>query len=337
MKNSILLITMIFLSMIFIPIIAVASSSLLNPKNPNIESTSPSKVECCFNNNQKVATNKKQDQNGVFKVLDNATNQVVSIDEEDFIILSVATEMPPSFADEAIKAQAVAAYTYFCHLREESSNDYDFSVDSSTSNLYTTKEALKEKWKDNFDTYYNKFQSNVADVFGLKIKYNNETIVATYHAISGGNTEASQDVFGGQRSYLVAVPSPGDLFAPNYQTACEFTLEEFKSRLTEKWPEISLNDDPSSWITDIQRTESGMVKNMKIGSIDTNGIEIRNLFSLRSPNFDLKYEDNKFKFTVRGYGHGVGMSQYGAEYMAKQGASYKEILLWYYPGTTIEN
>ena len=80
-----------------------------------------------------------------------------------------------------------------------------------------------------------------------------------------------------------------------------------------------------------------MVKNMKIGSIDTNGIEIRNLFSLRSPNFDLKYEDNKFKFTVRGYGHGVGMSQYGAEYMAKQGASYKEILLWYYPGTTIEN
>lgn len=336
MKNLFIFISSIFLCMVFIPIIAIAASSFSNIDYKVADNTS----ECTDSAEDKKPRPKEDTNNAkpsvsTFKIMDNANSSVFTIPENEFICLSVATEMPPSFSDEAIKAQAVASYTYFTHLKETSNDDYDFSVDSFSANLYTTKEQLKEKWGSNFDTYYSKFSSNVDSVFGQKIKSGDETIVATYHAISAGNTEASVDVFGGEKSYLVPVPSPGDLFAPNYQTSCEFSADELKEHLTSQWPEIDLDPDPAQWISEIQRTSSGMVKSVKIGSIYTDGSGIRTLLSLRSPNFDVTYSDNKFTFKVRGYGHGVGMSQYGAEYMARQGSTYIEILNWYYPGTTV--
>ena len=336
MKNLFIFISSIFLCMVFIPIIAIAASSFSNAESKTTDNTSE-----CADFVEETKTNSKEDIStkssvGTFKIMDNADSSVFTIPENEFICLSVATEMPPSFSDEAIKAQVVASYTYFSHLKETSDEDYDFSVDSSLANLYTTKEQLKEKWGSNFDTYYNKFSSNVNSVFVQKIKLGDETIVATYHAISAGNTEASSDVFGGEKSYLVPVPSPGDLFAPNYQTSCEFSTDELKEHLTAKWPEIDLPQDPSQWITEIQRTSSGMVKSVKIGSIYTNGIEVRTILSLRSSNFDVTYSDNKFIFKVRGYGHGVGMSQYGAGYMAtKLNQPYYNILRHYYTGINL--
>lgn len=342
MKNSIIFIVTIFILMIAIPIIAVGAASLSEFKFTDMSNLISVSSNDSNKNTETLSTLEKQEDNSkslnnTFHILDNANGKVIDVPENEFICLNVATEMPPSFSDEAIKAQAIAAYTYFSHLREQTKNTFDFSVDSSTSNLYTTKDLLKEKWGSNFDTYYNKFSSNVNSVFGLKIKCNGETIVASYHAISSGNTEASVDVFGGEKSYLIAVPSPGDLFAPNYKTLCEFTTDQLKQHLIAKWSNIDLDPDPSKWIGSIERTPSGMVKSVKIGSISTNGIEVRSALSLRSSDFDVAYNDNKFKFTVKGYGHSVGMSQYGAEYMAKQGTSYKEILHWYYPGTSIES
>ena len=138
------------------------------------------------------------------------------------------------------------------------------------------------------------------------------------------------DVFGGDAPYLEAVASPGDLFAPNYLTKVEVDIEGFKNTVVSMNQSVILGDDLSKWIGNVERTNSGMVRKISIGNIDFSGSDIRNAFSLRSADFEIKLEDNKFVFTVKGYGHGVGMSQYGAEYMAKQGATYKEILNWYY-------
>lgn len=278
-----------------------------------------------------------------FKILDTSNNTIYNVDDTDFICANVATEMPPSFEEEALKAQAVASYTYFSRQRiinrENPPDDLsgaDFKVNSKDFNLYATKEQLKDRWKDDFDTYYNRIKNAVDSVSGLVIKDDNEIIVCAYHAISSGNTENSVDAFLTQKPYLTSVPSPGDLFAPNYITIKEFSKDEFIKILKDNWPDINLDSDPSLYIKDISKTDSGMVKNIKIGSVDAKGSEIRNVFSLRSANFNIEFKDDKFIFTVKGYGHGVGMSQYGANYMAKQGADYTKILKWYYKGTNIE-
>lgn len=279
-----------------------------------------------------------------FRVLDQSTGTLIDIPDLEFTYGAVITEMPPTFSEEALKAQAVAAYTYFCRERETQRNNpspdlkgADFAVDTANWKFYTTKEQMQARWGGNFDSYYQKLTSSVDAVKGLVLKSDDELIVAAYHAISGGNTETSQDVFGGAKNYLVAVPSPGDLFAPSYQTSAEFSVEQFKELASAKWADIKLDGDPSSWIKDEQTTPSGMIKSICIGSVTASGRDVREAFSLRSADFDVVWKDNQFVFTVRGYGHGVGMSQYGAEYMAKQGSDYKQILSWYYPGTSIQS
>lgn len=293
-------------------------------------------------NNTKILKKDPAKSENSFKILDTSTNTIFDVSDREFIYSTVATEMPPSFEAEALKAQAIAAYTYFYRLRDinrenppEDLKGADFKVDSQNLNLYATKQQLKDRWGDNFDIYYNKIKDAVDDVFGLIIKDQGEVIVCAYHAISSGNTENSSDAFSGEKSYLTSVPSPGDLFAPGYMTTREFSKDDFMAILSSKWPDITF-DPNNPAISDIVRTDSGMVKNIKIGSICTTGPEVRQIFSLRSSDFDIEFKDDKYVFTVRGYGHGVGMSQYGANYMAKQGANYREILNWYYKGTTID-
>ena len=159
-----------------------------------------------------------------------------------------------------------------------------------------------------------------------------------YYSRARNLKKAAQKIladFGGELPYLTAVASPGDCFAPEYQTECSFTTDEFEEIATGAWQGISLNGSPQQWVTDIERTASGTVSQIVIGNAKTTGDEVRKAFSLRSANFDIVYSQNEFVFTVRGYGHGVGMSQYGAQYMAIQGADYREILYTYYPNTVI--
>ena len=157
------------------------------------------------------------------------------------------------------------------------------------------------------------------------------------HAISSGKTEKSSDVFGGDLKYLTNVESPGDKFASGYETTVDITFEKFKEVASNKWNDCDFSDIPENWIKDISRTEGGMVKEINIASHKAKGIEIREMFGLRSSDFyvDCDKDGGKFIFKVLGYGHGVGMSQCGAQYMAKQGADYKKILEWYYPNTAV--
>ncbi len=286
---------------------------------------------------------KEEPQKGnTFKLLDQATGQVLELSAREFIISTVATEMPATFEEEALKAQAVAAYTYFSFLKEKNAQipdlglkGADFAVDSSKMYYYASKEQLQERWGKDFDFYYDKISQAVDAVQGQSLRQDDKYIEALYHSISSGNTENIADVFGGSCTYLNAVASPGDLLAPGYLSKKEFSLEEFKNIAKSKWPDVSFGEDRQTFLQINNRTSSGMVLEAKVGSKSATGREIREIFSLRSSNFEVSIQNDKIEFTTKGYGHGVGMSQYGAQSMAKQGSDYKQILAWYYPNTQL--
>ena len=300
-----------------------------------------------FNFWDKIKKNKNESENKdelncAFKVLDQSTDTVLDLTLKDFTLGAVATEMPLTFEPEALKAQAVAAYTYFSNLKEKNAKNpdpalksADFAVDSAKWLYYTSREQMQLRWGENFSTYYEKLCQAVEPVLGESLKQNGEFIQALYHSISSGNTEDIVDVFGGSCEYLKPVPSPEDLFAPGYLSSKEFDLEEFKTIVKAKWPDVSFSDDSQTIIQINRRSPSGMVIEAKIGQKSTSGRIIRELFALRSANFDVNIQNDKILFAVKGYGHGVGMSQYGAQNMAKNGATYKQILSRYYPGTEL--
>lgn len=322
-KKNILFLLGMFLCMVFVPLSSIVTSK---GRVPELHSN---------DNNANFDQDKFY-----FCVFDEASGKTMEIEDREFIYGTVATEMPVSFEIEALRAQAVASYTYFSKVRKDFRSRNGVGQSEITVNIdkwkyYTTKDNLKSKWGNKFEERYEKIKNAVDSVFGEVIEEDGNIILAMYHAISSGTTERSKDVFGGDCKYLTNVSSIGDKEVSGYETSAEFSKDQFKEIIIHAWGDCKVDMSPSEWVKDIYRTPGGMVKDITICSHKTNGREIRNIFSLRSADFDLDYKDNKFIFKVRGYGHGVGMSQYGAQYMAKQGASYKEILSWYYPGTDL--
>lgn len=277
-----------------------------------------------------------------FQILDTGTNQILTVNDRDFLPGAVAAEMSPAAEPEALKAQAVACYTYYSRLREAhkkapdpSLRGADFSANVQNGESYWTEDLRKERWGSHYDEYAQAL-TDVADaVFGQVLRSNGELIEATYYAISSGNTEASADIWGGERPYLVSVASPGDRFAGGYQTTAVFSQDEMKTKILAAVPDADLSGDAAGWIGSIERTSAGSVKTILLGGKSVTGNDARTAFGLRSANFTAAYADGKFTFTVLGYGHDVGMSQTGAQYMAKQGDTYQQILSWYYPTTAI--
>lgn len=340
MKQKLIFMLSLLFFIFFIPL-AITMKGLsdinfkLNFKPPNL-SLDTLKAMCS-------EPQKEEPQKGnTFKLLDQATGQVLELSSKEFIISTVATEMPATFEKEALKAQAVAAYTYFSFLKEKNANNpdqslkgADFAVDSSKMYYYASKEQLQKRWGKDFDFYYDKISQAVDAVQGQSLRQDDKYIEALYHSISSGNTENIADVFGGSCTYLNAVASPGDLLAPGYLSKKEFSIEEFKNIAKSKWPDISFNEDPKTFLQINSRTSSGMVLEAKIGSKSATGREVREIFSLRSSNFEINIQNDKIEFITKGYGHGVGMSQYGAQSMARQGSDYRQILAWYYPNTQL--
>ena len=217
---------------------------------------------------------------------------------------------------------------------QNAQKDYDITDDYSIDQGYLTQKKRKEKYKDSFEKMEKRVKNLVKTVKNQLIFYKNEPILALYHDTSGGKTENAKDIWGGDYPYLVAVESVSDLLNPEYLSTVTYTKPEFLARL--KTLGGSLSNDKSDFVGKATTTDSGTVKTIKIGAKSYTGQSVRKAFSLRSANFDLVYEDKKFIFTVRGFGHGVGMSQYGAKSMANDGDSYKQILEWYYKGCKIK-
>ncbi len=248
------------------------------------------------------------------------------MDLEDYVIGVVAGEMPASFKDEALKAQAVAART-FAMYKMVKNNNYVLST-TINDQVYLTKEAMQKKWGDNYSYYYNKIKEAVLATAGEVITYNNDIIIAYYFAISNGSTDSAAAVFNEERNYLVSVDSSWDKDYQCYSSTYNLTRESFCSKLNIKCGSIN--------ISKVVRADNNYIREITINGVKFTGREIFNKLSLKSTDFTISVNNDIVSIVTRGFGHGVGMSQYGAQGMAKAGYSYKEILEHYYKDTQVE-
>lgn len=273
----------------------------------------------------------QQQEEITFRFKDKDTGEVSVLSARDYILGVVSAEMPASYHIEALKAQTVAAYTFALYRKNENKSlGYDITGDSSLDQAYIDEAGRKKKWGDKSDQYTEKMLSAVDAVLGQTVTYDGGLALTLYTAISGGKTETAKNIWGKDYPYLVAVESVGDLLSPNYLSSATFSEAQIK----EKLPQIAAIE-PSKWFSSPVYSDSGTVMTISFGETTLKGSEIRSALGLRSANFDVTAADGNFTFNVRGYGHLTGMSQYGANYMAQQGSTYKEILLWYYPGCAV--
>lgn len=276
-----------------------------------------------------------------FKILNENTGKVEEVSIRDYVRGAVCAEMPPDFALEALKSQAVAAHTYALRLQQEQKSSpneklqgADFSARPEDWLVYTTEELARKRYGDKFEQYWSKICQAADEVVDEILLYEEQPIVAAYHSMSAGKTEDAKNVWEAGAPYLIPAESFGDTLAPDYETTVKLTSDEVKA-LLQSQGEISLPEDPAGWFLGEERSDSGYLTQIQVGDKTFTGNELRKIFSLRSSNVQVGYQDNAFTFTVKGYGHGVGLSQYGADYMARQGDGYREILAHYYPGTTL--
>ncbi len=268
------------------------------------------------------------------KVMSASSKNITEMPLNEYLLGVVAAEINPAYDEEAIKAQIVASHTLLLYIKEKKSDDLkgaDITDSSASHQGFLTVDEQKEKWGDNYEKNREKIESCIDQVMNLTLQQNGSYINAVFHAISNGKTENAADVWGGDYPYLKSVNSVGDKLSPAFQSTAEFSVEDFKKKLKD----VDFSENEDKWIEKITNTPTGMVKSITICGKQFKGTEIRTLFGLKSSTFTCEFKDSKFIFTVNGYGHGVGMSQYGADYMARQGFTYDEILKHYYTGVEI--
>lgn len=269
-----------------------------------------------------------------FTLYDQATGETIQVSGKELLPGAIACEMDLASPEEALKAQAVACYTLFSRKRAAGEI---IACDSANWQVWTTEDVMRERWGEDTENYTGILKQAVESVYGQLLQWEGEPILAAYFAISSGSTETAGNVWEGDLPYLQAVASPGDAFSDGYLSAARFTPEEFReaaaSYFAEDPPDLSGPEE--NWLSDVEYTPSGYVKSAVLGGKKVPGTELRAAFSLRSASFRLEYTEGEFVFTVRGWGHGVGMSQAGAVFLAKRGADYKEILSHYYPGASL--
>lgn len=279
------------------------------------------------------AVNAQTQKDDSISVFITADNSVDVMDMRDYIIGTVAAEVPASYETEAIKAQALAAIT-FAEYRKNIGGDNSIdgaviSDDSSQHQGYISVDEMKNRWGEAFDSYYAKISSAVDEVLDKVITYDGEPIMAAYHAISSGKTESADVMWGSDVPYLRCVDSQWDTDSTRYESSVVISADELA--------DIMGVDVSDVYVKTKSTSPSGTVLEIEICSVSMTGMEARELLGLRSPAFTVIKESGEYIFTSKGYGHGVGMSQNGADCMARDGYTYDEIIKHYYNGVEIEN
>lgn len=277
-------------------------------------------------------------ENEIFPVLDITSGKVMQLEMKEYLIGAVMAEMPAAYETEALKAQAAAAYTYALR-REKLEKETPtpelmgamISNDSTKFQAYFTPEQGKAFYGAAYDEYRQKIESAVDSVYPEAIFYDNEPIAAAFHSISCGKTEDSADAWDAAFPYLVSVDSKWDESAPTFYSENKFTSDEIKAA----FPDSGF--DKNSVISVDSLTVGGYAKRVTVGEKLYSGQEVRTALALRSAAFSVSYsdKDDTYTFSVKGSGHGVGMSQYGANCLAKEGKTYREILEYYYPNCNL--
>ncbi len=353
MKSAILNIIFVALLIACVPLISVLlnnnsfeKQSNKNAYSTNVSNTSKSKSTSSppiKSTNPTINATKPTSENAInntFRIYDKATDKIITVSDFDFCCGALATEIDIDIPTEAIKAQAVAIHTYYSYLRNDAranNKNYDFECNSNIWQTYVTKDELKEKWGETYNYSYKIISDAVKEVSNTFVLYNNKLCMTKYFKISSGNTTAYSEIYSQELPYLVCIPSAFDTVANNYKTKIEFPKTEFDKAIKNKYSDYKPTKNTSNNITNIKKNDYNAVLELTVGNKTLTGKQLMEILNLRSFTFDISCSDDKYTFTVYGYGENIGMSQYGACCMAKQGSTYSEILAYYYPNTDLSN
>lgn len=309
-------VAVLFLCMVLFPLLSMRKTVL--PGSPGTEQASPGKVS-----------------SETFSVKLTEEDKIVKLSAYDYICGVVGAEVPAEYEEEALKAQAVAAYTFALYRKQVNKNEkYDITDSTASDQAFISDSDAKERWGSNYESYKEKIGAAVKAVLGQKLTYDGKLILSVYHNISGGKTESAANIWGGDYPYLMAVESVGDVLCPDYLSSAAVSSDDFKTKVSALG--VTFSGEADTWLGEKKTSESGTVLSLAVCGTEVSGNDLRQALGLKSANFDVSFADGSFTFSVRGHGHGVGMSQYGAQFMALQGSSYEEILKWYYKGCEIE-
>ena len=264
-----------------------------------------------------------------------AGGEIEEMDMAEYLWGVVAAEMPAAFEEEALKAQAVAArtYTLWKALHNKAHPEANVCTDYTCCQAWLSREEAMEKWAEKGRAYGDKLDQAVLETDGVVLYYDGQPIQAAFHSSSAGRTQDAVAVWGSTVPYLTAVSTPEGEETPNYHTTVSMTAEAVQAALEPLGCE--LEDEPEKWLAELAYSDNGSVTAAKVGGVELRGNVLRTALGLRSPSFTVEYGEGVFQFSVTGYGHGVGMSQYGAKALAKEGKSWEEILRWYYTGVEL--
>ena len=246
----------------------------------------------------------------------------------EFLTGAAASELPPDWPDDAIRAQMVASHSYALSLGEE-----PFQVNSALCAGWTSAGVLRARWGEDFSRRYARLQELAREVADALLCYDGAPAAACYHSIRAGHTEASQNVWLTALPYLQGVESPWDANVADYEVSVTYSLPQMTAMLQSLG--LTPEGEPAGWFGAPQWDDAGYVAQMEVCGTAFTGTRLRSAFSLRSASFTVAYGEGQFTLTTRGYGHGVGLSQYGAKAMAEGGAGWQEILTYYFPGCTV--
>ena len=271
------------------------------------------------------------------KLLHSRTGEIEDVALDEYIVNVVAAEMPVEYELEALKAQAIVARTYTMYkiTTGKKHEVADICDDSNCCQAWISKEDRFNKWGNNCIEKWNKLVRAVNETKGKYITYNGKVINAFFHSNSSGKTEKSENVWGGMLPYLDVVETSGEENYPSYKSEVILNKEEFKNILLSKFDSFKIDFEKDNCIKILDYTESGRVKNIRIGNIELSGVDVRKIFGLKSTNFEVQRLDDKIIFSVFGYGHGVGLSQTGSDALAKQGFDANGIIKHFYKNVEI--
>ena len=273
------------------------------------------------------------------KLLHTKTGEVEELDLDQYLLGVVSSEMPASFEIEALKAQAVVARTYTIYkvTEEKKHENADICDDSKCCQAWISKEDRFAKWnEEEREVNWSKIEDAVNSTKGEIVTYDGKPINAFFHSNSGGTTDTATAVWGGTNyPYLQAVETSGEDAYTQYSSEVVLSKEEFTNKIKEYHSEFQIDFNLENQIEILSYTEGERVNEIRIGNLNLSGVEIRNIFKLKSARFEISIDGENVRFNVVGYGHGVGMSQTGADSMAKQGKNYDEIIKHFYTGVEI--
>ena len=275
--------------------------------------------------------------NGYISVMKTENGNIEKLGEREYLLGALAAEMDMTYHDEALKAQVIACYTYVLYTKENNSDNLggaDISDSPQVHQGYLDAEQRRKKWGENFEKYEKKAGEIVDAVASQAIYYEDKPILSVYHNLNSGRTKSASEVWKKDYPYLVSTESAGDRLSTVYSTDAEFTYDEFKEKI-EQIDGVKLDSKREDWIGKTVKDEDGYVRSVELCGYEVSSADFRTALELKSCCFTVRAKEENIEITTVGDGHFVGMSQYGADYMARQGADYREILTHYYKGTKI--